>query len=247
MKEVWYTDKGFPYPENDSNYYDVKDFPALADIEKHWDEIKPEIKRFIDEKDKSFRANSYQNINIEGAWSSLPFIFWSGILSNEFRKKCPVSWAYLMKIKGITSLSLSLLSPHSSIARHRGDTNAVIRCHLGIEVPERLPQCGLKVKEEERGWAEGKWLLFNDACIHSAWNNSDMRRIVLIIDVIRPEFLKRKTDICTHILTYQIINNQMGRSKSFKDSSFFVKTFLFGLVYSILSVYRPVLNFIRGT
>ena len=246
MKEVWYYEKGSAYPENDANYYDVQDFQRLADIEQHWPEIKEELLAFIREKDTQFQANSYQNVNVEGGWSSLPFMFWGSILSAEFQKKCPLSWGYLSKVDGLTSLSLSKLSPHSSIARHRGDTNAVMRCHLGIEASTGLPQCGIKVREEDKGWAEGKWLLFNDACIHSAWNQSDKRRIVLIIDVVRPEFLSQKNSICNHILAYQVINNKLGRKTPYKDSSFLVKKGLFALVYGFLSIYRPLQNIFKS-
>lgn len=246
MKDIWYSAKGLPYPENDPNYYSVTDFPALVEIEKHWAEIKPELDSFIKEKDKSFEANAYQGITIEGKWNSLTYIFWGGIISTEFYKKCPVLCRFLKQQKGLAAISLSRFAPHSSITRHRGDTNAIIRCHLGIEVPATLPDCGIKVREEERGWEEGKWLLFNDACIHSAWNNSDKRRIVLIIDIIRPEFLKKRNSICSHILAYQLINNKILRNKPYKDSSFFVKKLLFGIVYFGLYLYRPLQNFVKG-
>jgi len=244
VEEIRYYEKG-NYLENDINYFDVKDFPQLAEIEQHWPELKEELQAFIREKDTQFETNTYQNVNVEGGWSSLSFMFWGGIITTEFQKKCPRTWAYLSYINGLTLLSLSRLSPNSSIARHRGDTNAVMRCHLGIEVPAGLPQCGLRVKEEDRGWAEGKWLLFNDSCIHSAWNQTDKRRIVLIIDVVRPEFLHKKNSICNHIMTYQVINNKLGRKTAYKDSSFLVKKVLFAIVYGFLSVYRPLQNLFK--
>ncbi|HXB10736.1 MAG TPA: aspartyl/asparaginyl beta-hydroxylase domain-containing protein, partial [Bacteroidia bacterium] len=197
MKQIWYYERGEAYPENEPRYYGIKDFPKLAIIEEHWLEIKQELRSFIEEKDKAFQANNYQGVNVEGGWSSMGFIFWASILSTEFHKKCPITSKYLKGINGLVSLSLSRLSPHSSIARHRGDTNAIMRCHLGIDIPDGLPQCGLKVGEEEKGWQEGKWTLFNDAYIHSAWNNSDKGRVVLILDTIRPEFLKKKNSICS--------------------------------------------------
>ena len=245
MKEIWYYESGNTYPENESKYYESNGFPQLAIIEEHWTEIKEELKNFIEEKDRSFQSNNYQGVNIEGNWSSLTFVFWGSMLSNEFHKKCPITTCYLKGIKGLVSLSLSRLSAHSSIARHRGDTNAIMRCHLGIDVPTGLPQCGLKVGEEERGWQEGKWTLFNDAYIHSAWNNSDKGRVVLILDTIRLEFLNKKNSICARILTYQVINNKLGRKKPFKKSSFFVKNIVFGIVFTILYIYRPLQNFIK--
>jgi aspartyl/asparaginyl beta-hydroxylase (cupin superfamily) len=245
VKDIWYYDKGKPYPENEPKYYEINNFPALAGIEEHWPELEKEVKGFIAEKDKSFQSNNYQDVAIKGGWSSLTFVFWGSVTSKYFYKKCPKLMSHLNKATGLSSLSLSLLSPNSSIAKHRGDTNAVIRCHLGIEVPDSLPICGLKVGEEEKEWQEGKWVLFNDAYIHSAWNNSNKRRIVLILDLIKPEFLHKKNSICAHILTYQIINNKLNRKKPFKESSFFVKHIVFAIVFAVVFVYRPIHNFIK--
>jgi aspartyl/asparaginyl beta-hydroxylase (cupin superfamily) len=246
VEQIWYYERGEAYPENEPKYYDSKAFPQLAAIEEKWPKIKQELRNFIEEKDKAFRANNYQGVNVEGGWSSLGFIFWGSILSTEFYKKCSITSGYLKGVDGLVSLSLSRLSAHSTIARHRGDTNAIMRCHLGIDIPAGLPQCGLKVGEEEKGWQEGKWTLFNDAYIHSAWNNTDKGRVVLILDTVRPEFLKKKNRICSRVITYHIINNKLGRKKPFKESSFFIKTIICGIVFLILYLYRPLQNFIKG-
>src|SRR6185312_14098357 len=121
-------------------------------------------------------------------WSSLSAMFWGLKVSDSIAKKCPTLFGLLNKIPGLTSVSFSRLAPNTTIPEHHGETNAIMRCHLGIEVPRTLPECGLRSGTETLGWAEGKWLFFNDAQHHSAWNNTDKRRIVLIIDVIRPEF-----------------------------------------------------------
>lgn len=246
VAEIWYTERGLTYPGNEPCFYDVRAFPQLLEIEKHWPEIGKELKSFMEEKDRSFKANNYSGINIEGSWKSLTYMFWGFYFWKEFRKKCPVTSAHLKKVKGLVSLSFSRLLPNSSIARHRGDTNAIIRCHLGVEAPNGLPNCGLRVGEEDRGWEEGKWVLFNDAQIHSAWNNTDKRRTVLIIDIIRPEFLNKKGSICARIISYQLINNHFGRKESFPESSFFIKHILFPLMYASMLLYRPLRNFTRS-
>ncbi|HTB07319.1 MAG TPA: aspartyl/asparaginyl beta-hydroxylase domain-containing protein [Bacteroidia bacterium] len=245
MMEIWYSEKGKPYPENEPSYYNIKDFPQLIEIEKQWSEISEELKSFMQEKDRSFNSNNYQKINIEGGWKSLTFMFWGFDFSREFRKKCPIISKNFNQIEGMVSLSFSRLLPNSSIARHRGDTNAIARCHLGIEVSHGLPECGLRAGEEEKGWEEGKWVIFNDAKIHSAWNNTDKRRTVLIIDIIRPEFLPKKNSICARIISYQLINNNLGRKKAFPESSFFIKHILFPVLYYSMMLYRPLRNLTR--
>ena len=245
MKKIWYSAKGKPYPENEPAYYDVDHFPKLQEIEKRWPEIKPELESFIKEKDRNFEANAYQGIKIEGAWNSLTFMFWGFYMASELYKKCPVLASHLKQVEGLVSLSFSRLAPHSSIARHRGDTNASIRCHIGIEVPAGLPACGIKVNETEKGWEEGKWTLFNDACIHSAWNHSDKRRVVLIMDIICPEFLKKKNSVCAHIIAYLLISNKLSNAVTLKYFSFFYKNILFPPVYLSMLAYRPFRNLTR--
>ena len=93
-----------------------------------------------------------------------------------------------------------MLEPQSKIKQHCGDTNAIIRIHLPIVVPKGLPECGLTVDGIEKEWQEGKVLMFNDAQQHSAKNESDERRIVLILDVIRPEFLTKKYEISARVI-----------------------------------------------
>ena len=91
------------------------------------------------------------------------------------------------------------MEPNSSIKPHYGDTNAIHRCHLGLLIPTSLPFTGFQVGYEKRSWEEGKLLIFNDAAYHKAWNESSQPRIVLIVDVIRPKFLKKKLWICARV------------------------------------------------
>ena len=51
-----------------------------------------------------------------------------------------------------------------------------------------------------RAWEEGKVILFNDAQNHYAQNLTNQKRLVLLIDVIRPEFITFKTEICGKVL-----------------------------------------------
>ena len=58
-----------------------------------------------------------------------------------------------------------------------------MRCHLGLIVPNG---CGIQVGDETRHWEEGKCLVFDDTTLHSAWNDSNRARIILIADFVRP-------------------------------------------------------------
>jgi ornithine lipid ester-linked acyl 2-hydroxylase len=172
------------------------------------------------------------------------FTFWGLKVSNKFKRKCPKTMQYLKKIPGLVSLSISQLAPNSTIAEHTGDTNAIVRCHLGIEVPASLPDCGLGVNGEQRSWAEGKWIVFNDAYKHTAWNNTGKRRIIIIADIIKPEFMDRKNIACAFILTRHV-SYIYHRVKLIAKMPVFLKTLLFGFFLSLIYVFKPVYNLFR--
>jgi len=80
----------------------------------------------------------------------------------------------------------SILSPGKHIPPHRGRFKGLLRCHLGLKVPEPKENCRLRVGDDIRHWEEGKAILFDDTFNHEVWNDTDGQRVVLFIDVIRP-------------------------------------------------------------
>jgi aspartyl/asparaginyl beta-hydroxylase (cupin superfamily) len=244
--KIWYASSMRPYPGNDPCFFDTEKSSWAVDIEKHWDEYKDEVANFIAEKDTKFLSTSslYGNIETSKGWSVLSFLFWGMKRSRDFENKCPKMAGALKQIPGIVSISLSRLAPGSLIAEHNGDTNAVIRSHFGIEIPGTLPQCGFKVNGAERNWEEGKWLLYNDACRHSAWNYTDKRRIIMILDVIRPEFLNKKNIICAFIITRHI--SYMYHSiKIIAKMPVLFKTMLFAFFLGIVYIFKPLYNLFK--
>jgi aspartyl/asparaginyl beta-hydroxylase (cupin superfamily) len=91
---------------------------------------------------------------------------------------CPLGSAYF-----------SLLRPHTWIAAHCGPTNARLRAHLSLIVPEG--DCEIIVGGEARKWVEGEVLLFDDSFEHEVHNATDLPRLVLIVDLWHPDL---KTD-----------------------------------------------------
>lgn len=76
---------------------------------------------------------------------------------------------------------------------------------MGVVVPADLPEAGFRVNGQERAWREGEFLFFCDGYVHSAWNHSGSDRIVMIIDVLRPEFLGRKRFVCATVLAALVL------------------------------------------
>ncbi len=96
---------------------------------------------------------------------------------------CPATAAILRSIPGIYNAGFSSLLPGTRIKPHRGYTRTLLRCHLGLMVPDG---CGLKVAGETRRWQEGRCLVFDDTSMHEAWNEGIEERVVLLVDFLRP-------------------------------------------------------------
>ena len=77
----------------------------------------------------------------------------------------------------------SALAPHTKIPPHTGETNARLVVHLPLVVPEK---CTYRVGFEHRTWKEGEVLIFDDTIEHTARNDSNELRVVLIFDVWNP-------------------------------------------------------------
>jgi aspartyl/asparaginyl beta-hydroxylase (cupin superfamily) len=237
MNKIWFSTSGKPYNGNEPYFLSPENYEWAVKIEQNWNEIKKEIMQFIYEKDNDFTANSFFfGGKLGDSWSSIYFLNWRyNINMNNLNKHCPKLYNLLERIPGLISLSFSRLSPDTIIPIHYGDTNAVMRCHLGIEVADGLPLCGIKVGNEARGWEEGKWLLFNDSYIHTAWNKTNKNRIVLMMDVIKPEFLNKKRFLYAYgvsriyVYSFKLKNNLLEiRSTLFDDILF---TFIYPIIY----------------
>lgn len=78
----------------------------------------------------------------------------------------------------------SILKPKTKIPPHFGNSNARVTVHLPLVVPK---DCWLKADEEERAAIAGKAMFFDDTFRHSARNESDEVRIVLIVEAWHPD------------------------------------------------------------
>lgn len=115
---------------------------------------------------------------------------WNAFGLYAFEKKvedncrlCPETTKLVECIPGMTTAGFSSLAPGTHIVPHVGYSNAVLRCHLGLIVPDG---CGIRVGTQTRNWIEGKCLIFDDTVEHEAWNRSNFPRIVLLIDFKKP-------------------------------------------------------------
>lgn len=97
--------------------------------------------------------------------------------------RCPITAALVESIAGMSTAGFSCLAPGTHIRPHCGYTPAVLRCHLGLDVP---PGCSMRVGAETRQWREGHCLIFDDTTEHEVWHRGARPRVVLLVDFARP-------------------------------------------------------------
>jgi ornithine lipid ester-linked acyl 2-hydroxylase len=96
---------------------------------------------------------------------------------------CPQTTQLIEMIPGMTTAGFSALQAGTHIKPHTGYTDAVLRCHLGLIIPD--DRCGIRVGSDRRHWQQGKCVVFDDTLEHEAWNESNRPRIILLIDFLK--------------------------------------------------------------
>lgn len=138
----------------DPYFFDNSRFAWAAEVESQWEVIRDELLLFLQRK----QLVPYFGSNLMSApqvWKVLGLKFW-GLNHSENQAHFPKTMAILNRVPGLSLVAFSQLDPESEIKPHNGDTNANIRCHLGLVVPGPLPELGFRVGTEVRSWEEGK-------------------------------------------------------------------------------------------
>jgi aspartyl/asparaginyl beta-hydroxylase (cupin superfamily) len=190
---------------NKETYYETKDLEWSQEIESKFEIIQNEFSKFLSSNEKQFQNYFSSDLVSEtGKWKTIGIVFW-GLYHKQNCQQLRESIHLFQQIPGFISVSVSKLEPHSEILGHHGDTDAIYRCHLPLSVPGELPEIGFQVGKEQRSWNTGKLMIFNDAAYHTGWNKTDKERIVLMIDILKPEYLWQRNWICSLVLSSLIV------------------------------------------
>ena len=147
---------------------------------------------------------SQGNINSaeDGSWRLYPLILNQEIL-NQSADHCPETMKLLSKVsKRILNAGFSLLEPNSSTKPHVDYNNKFYRLHIPMIIPKNNQKLNniildktcinkklavFQVEDEYRAWSNDNYFIFDDLCLHNAWNWTDENRIVLLIDLLKIE------------------------------------------------------------
>ncbi len=181
------------------HYYDPAEFPWVPALEAHYRTIVQEISGLVDGSEDMPPNLNPPYLSSPDAWRN--FYFFNFRWYNHRNcLKYPQTYAILQSIPNISFAGITVLEPHSKVLPHIGETNAIIRCHLGLQIPGQYMDCGIEVGGEKRGYHQGQLLMFSDAHMHTTWNDTGERRFMLILDVIHPDFVQKGDWVCANSL-----------------------------------------------
>ncbi len=175
-------------------------FPWLDSIEAAAEEIRAELIGVLAEQSAALEPYVAHGTkgSIEQKWRELHqsrrwsvyYLWRDGVPYPQHIARCPRTAAALeswprCEVPGASPNALfSILDARTRIPPHTGVNNTRLIVHLPLIVP---PGCGFRVGGEEREWEPGKAFVFDDTIEHTAWNDSDEPRAVLIFDIWNPE------------------------------------------------------------
>lgn len=179
-------------------FHDRAQFSWAEELESKTGLIREELRAALAEESKDFApyialkpgqpVDQWHALNHSARWSH--YGLWrNGQPDEAHLARCPETRRALeavdmAAIDGLCPNAMfSALAPHTEIPPHTGETNARLVVHLPLIVPDR---CSYRVGFEHRTWTEGELLIFDDTIEHTARNDSDQLRVVLIFDVWNP-------------------------------------------------------------
>ena len=184
-------------------FYSPDLFPELAILKENWKGIRDEILAFEKSNGVLSEMNSLSPAATKGGSWSLIYLMSFLRKFHDNRAKFPFICSVTDQIVNCVFVGISILPPHTEIKPHYGDTNAIIRTHLGLIIPDPYPIIAIKVGEEERGWEDGELLCFINVTEHSVWSRSSQRRYVLMFDFVPKVLESKKMEIATRALGSQ--------------------------------------------
>jgi ornithine lipid ester-linked acyl 2-hydroxylase len=172
----------------DAPVFDSALFPFISPLEDRWRLIRAELDEILKDRKRipAFHqvAPSQYRISQGDSWKTF-FLYGLGARHEANCARCPETARLLQGVPNLQTAWFSILAPGYHIPAHRGVTKGVLRCHLGLIVPEG-DSCRMQVGDRTVLWREGQCVVFDDFYRHEVWNDTDRERVVLIFDFDRP-------------------------------------------------------------
>lgn len=166
--------------------YDKRIFPWVTELEANWTVIRGELAQLMLQRDATTGSGETDpTVGEDRSWTTFALTDYFS-RSNDIIARCPETWRLVQKVPGLVSAMFSVLEPGQRLPAHHGPYNGLLRCHLGLIVPEPREAVGIRIDGKVCHWDEGRALIFDDTFEHEARNESGSSRVVLFIDFEKP-------------------------------------------------------------
>lgn len=242
---LWFSLWSFPepYSGNEPAFLDETEIICASAFTSQKEAIRTEVLTYL----QSHKTIPYfkKSMVHQGKGYHTQSLAWWGIQFRKNQSELPNLTSILNNNPEILTLSINILDANSSILPHMGDTNAIYRGHFGISIPASLPLVGIRVHEKEQSWKEGEFIWFLDAYTHQTWNHSSEVRVVLLVDVLRPEFKNQKKRICATVMTSLFLQKRIEKYSLLKRNQRWIVTYLAPWLIPLVVFRIAWINFIR--
>jgi aspartyl/asparaginyl beta-hydroxylase (cupin superfamily) len=197
-------------------YPDVSNEPGAGLLEDNFEAIRDEVLERFGERPDEFRPNFTPYAYKEQGWRTVNL--YSYFLRDRTNcERFPITDSVVRQIPDMSMAQIAVLNPRTQVKAHFGDTNGILRMHMGLVVPGTLPDLGIRMLREDRCWEEGKVFAISISQRHFAWNDTDHHRIVLVVDRVRPEYHRRRFEVASNALAVIAMKFVATQFPSLKD------------------------------
>ncbi len=181
------------------DFWNAPDFPWTKKLAARYEDIKEEFLSVTADMEKLTREgnNVWAGALTEDAssygtgWKTLVLMNrgrWDPVNVGLFPKA-----ATAVRDSGCPAVEVffASMAGNSDVKLHSDFTNFLLTSHLAVDIPENgNNKCRLTIGDETRQWINGEVMLFDTSIMHSAVNESDRTRYILMLRLWHPDLTK---------------------------------------------------------
>ena len=170
-------------------FVDTAHYPHLKLLEDNWEVIRDEAQAlyrdgYVTTGDDMPASSFYKN----GRWTSFNLKSYHNRIPSAY-ELAPKTMALIDQVPEMNYALFAALHPGKNLKTHHDPFAFTLRYSLSLISPNS-EQCGLIVDGEPYHWKDGEGVLFDQTYMHSAYNDSDQIRLILMTDVDRPMYFR---------------------------------------------------------
>ena len=177
-----------PFLSNRTEFIETDDLEWAKILRQNYIVIRDEYLNYVTNIRKPKRHREIDKVQRFYDSSSVP---WDVVMLRLFYREAndvihfPKTFELINKhLPTCSVVMFSILHPKKYIPKHRGPYSGAYRYHLGL-ITSNTDEAFIEVEGERRSWYDGQDLMFDDTLQHLAYNDADVSRVVLFLDIAR--------------------------------------------------------------